>query len=145
MVNKIDNFSGLYRFLSNFYPATVVFDHDEYPSSEAAYQAAKTFSQEIRNEFRLLTPGQAKRFGRMIQVRKDWEEVKYGIMYDIVLDKFTRHDHLKKMLLDTGNAYLEEGNTWGDTYWGVCEGVGQNKLGLILMKVRKKLLNEQQL
>ncbi|NWN81082.1 NADAR family protein, partial [Bacillus sp. (in: firmicutes)] len=47
--------------------------------------------------------------------------------------------HLKNKLLQTGESILIEGNTWGDKIWGVCNGVGENKLGKILMKVRNEL------
>ena len=46
-----------------------------------------------------------------------------------------------KVLLDTGEEILEEGNTWHDTYWGVDlkTGEGKNMLGSILMRVRNEL------
>lgn len=72
-------------------------------------------------------------------MRKDWEEVKDGIMYGIVLSKFSQNETLKHKLLSTGSEALVEGNRWKDTYWGVSNGVGENKLGHILMEVREKL------
>ena len=53
--------------------------------------------------------------------------------------KFSTNESLKKRLLETGDEELIEGNTWNDTYWGVCKGVGLNKLGEILMRVREEL------
>ena len=64
-------------------------------------------------------------------------------MYEIVLAKFSQNEYLKRRLLETGNALLIEGNDWGDTYWGVCNGRGKNKLGKILMRVRTELANKQ--
>ena len=43
------------------------------------------------------------------------------------------------MLIQTGDSVLIEGNTWGDRVWGVCNGVGENRLGRILMKIRSEL------
>jgi predicted NAD-dependent protein-ADP-ribosyltransferase YbiA (DUF1768 family) len=60
-------------------------------------------------------------------------------MYDIVLDKFTRNPYLAEMLVETGDRYLEESNHWNDTVWGVCDGIGTNWLGKIIMDVRDQL------
>ena len=60
-------------------------------------------------------------------------------MEDICRAKFTQNEELKKKLIDTGDATLIEGNTWNDTFWGVCNGVGENNLGKILMKIREEL------
>jgi ribA/ribD-fused uncharacterized protein len=80
-----------------------------------------------------------KKMGRKIKLRSDWEEVKYEVMKHIVRDKFTRNNNLKCQLIDTGNAQLIEGNTWNDTDWGVCNGVGKNWLGKILMEIREEI------
>lgn len=50
-------------------------------------------------------------------------------MWDILVDKFTRTPALGKALVGTAPATLVEGNTWKDTFWGVCKGVGENHLG----------------
>ena len=60
-------------------------------------------------------------------------------MTDIVKAKFEQNEDLQKKLLATEDAYLEEGNTWGDRIWGTVNGVGANNLGEILMNVRKEL------
>lgn len=86
-----------------------------------------------------MNPAQAKLAGRNCELRKDWEDIKEQTMYEIVSAKFTQNKNLAKLLLDTGDAYLEEGNWWQDTTWGVCNGVGENKLGKILMRVREEL------
>lgn len=137
----ITSFSGTYDFLSNFYPCTIPYEGIIYPSVEHAYQAAKTLDQSIRMEFLPLNAAQAKRKGRKIKLRADWNDVKLIIMYQLIRTKFTHHD-LKTLLLDTQDAKLIEGNTWGDTFWGVCNGVGQNHLGQILMRVRNELNTE---
>lgn len=137
---KIESFSGDYRFLSNFYNATayVVLDGDEYPTVEHAYQASKTTNPDDRRFFRFGTARDAKRMGRSVILRSDWEEVKLNIMLNLLRQKFTDTD-LTKRLLDTKDAELVEGNYWNDTYWGVCNGVGDNHLGKLLMQVRDEL------
>lgn len=135
---KIESFSGKYRFLSNFYSVNVVFDGIEYPSTENAYQAAKTLDVYTRSRFVAMTAGQAKKFGRQIRIRPDWEIVKVGIMLELLREKFKR-GAIRDRLLATGDAELIEGNTWGDRFWGVCNGVGENMLGKLLMQVREEL------
>lgn len=136
----IDSFAGEYRFLSNFWACSVWFEGKYYPSSEHAYQAAKTQDESIRDYIAELKAGQAKRFGKELKLRKDWEFVKDYMMLQILRDKFsTENSELRKLLYHTGHQELIEGNTWGDTYWGVCNGVGENKLGKMLMLVREEL------
>lgn len=137
---KVLEFQGEYRFLSNFWPAAVVLDSFLYPSVEHAYQAAKTLNPEIRSKIRELPkPGDAKRFAKMLQLRPDWKQVKLSVMEDLVRQKFFMNQFCREKLLETGEAELIEGNTWNDTFWGVCRGKGENHLGKILMKVRAEL------
>lgn len=133
----INSFTDEYRFLSNFYMTPVVYDGSFYPSSEHAYQAAKTLDLVQREQVQnVSTAGQSKRLGRKVTMRPDWDKVKLEIMFQIVLNKFINNDKIRKELLNTGYSILEEGNTRGDTYWGVCNGEGKNFLGQILMEVR---------
>ncbi len=141
--NEIKGFFGQYRFLSNFYPSKVTFEGVEYPTVEHAYQAAKTNDWVIRGHIsRMDTPAQAKRAGRTLN-QIDWHERSLKTMEDLVLLKFISDTDLRRLLLITGDAYLEETNKWHDTFWGVCEGVGENHLGKILMRVREKIRNEK--
>ena len=87
-------------------------------------------------------PSEAKRLGRRVRLRSDWEQVKYDVMLDVVRAKFNQHPDLAQKLLATGDEELVEGNDWGDTYWGVCNGRGKNMLGKILMRVRAELRGE---
>ena len=137
MKQQISKFDGSYAFLSNFYPAEVEYEGVMYPTSEHAYQAAKTLDPAEREKIKnALTPGLAKKLGRKVTIREDWDVWKLGVMTAIVIDKFTRHHDLKRKLLETGDADLVEGNNWGDRYWGV-DGTGQNKLGQLLMAIRE--------
>ncbi len=138
--NKIETFSGIFRFLSNFYGAPLMYRGIAYPTSEHAYQATKSLNENTRMNISILgTPAEAKRYGGTVQLRPDWDEVKIEIMTEIVRAKFIQNPSLTEKLLATEDFILEEGNTWGDDFWGVCNGVGQNHLGKILMEVRESL------
>jgi ribA/ribD-fused uncharacterized protein len=143
-MNTVNSFQGEFRFLSNFWPCTIVHDGLVYKSTEHAYQAAKTenFSSRILIA-NSNSPGKAKRAGRNVDLRRDWEAVKVKVMFELVLQKFSRHRDLRRLLLHTGSAKLIEGNHWNDTFWGVCRGKGENKLGKILMEVRDLVSNVQ--
>lgn len=135
----ISSFQGDHSFLSNFWPCVVALDSVEYPSVEHAYVAAKTLDPQVRLKARTCrTPGDVKRLGRKISLRTDWNEIKLSVMSELLDQKFGRHPDLRKRLLATGDRQLIEGNTWGDTFWGVCNGVGENHLGKLLMKTREK-------
>ena len=139
--NKIEAFMGEYRWLSNFYKAPIIYNGVEYSCTEVAYQAAKAVNDADRAKFNGLDAAEAKKLGGEIELRKDWDTIKDKVMYNICLLKFTTHPELRSKLLSTGDAELIEGNWWGDTYWGVCAGIGHNRLGKILMKIRTKLKN----
>lgn len=107
----IDSFTGRYAFLSNFYPCAIELDRT-YPSVEHAFVAMKTLDKSLREEVAFIpTPGQAKRFGRKLVLRPDWNNLRLDVMLDCVQRKFQRPD-LRRMILNTGNALLIEGNTW---------------------------------
>lgn len=135
----IKGFFGDYRFLSNFFTSPVLYEGYPFPASENAYQAAK-FPRGRWSEFTQMTASQSKKLGAGAPIDPaEWDQAKYEIMEKIVYAKFTQSSALRERLLDTGYRYLEEANSWGDTFWGRCEGVGENNLGLILMKVREAL------
>lgn len=135
----IGPFDGEERFLSNFWPAAVVLDGHRYPSVEHAYQAAKSLDFRQRLQIRCLpTPGAAKRAGKTVSMRPDWETVKLFVMEDLLRQKFSRAP-LQGLLIGTSPLQLVEVNTWGDVYWGVCRGKGQNHLGRLLMQIREEL------
>lgn len=137
----INQFRGEYFFLSNFFESPIIYKGISYKNNEAAFQAQKVNSPGEQSEFSNLTPADAKRKGRRVKLRKDvdWDAVKTTYMYEIVKAKFMQNAELRIKLLETGNEHLEEGNTWGDRIWGTVNGVGQNRLGKILMRVREEL------
>lgn len=132
----IDSFTGEYAFLSNFYDAPVIYNGLKYKNNEAAFQAQKLEHNMDRRQFTDLPPNEAKRLGRKVLLRDGWDNIRLTEMFGIVLAKFRQNPELAKKLVDTGDAYLEEGNWWNDKYWGVCNGEGRNMLGKILMVIR---------
>lgn len=135
----IDLFDGEYSFLSNFYDSPLIYNELIYLNSEAAFQAQKC--PERASEFCTLPPGKAKRLGRKVQLRADWDLIKNNVMYEVVKAKFSQNHDLRKKLLDTGSEELIEGNYWNDKYWGVCNGEGLNMLGKTLMIIREEFRN----
>ena len=124
-------------YLSNFYETPIYYKGHYFQNNEAAFQAMKC--PERMHEFCELNPSMAKRLGRHVKLRPDWEFVKESVMYEVCKQKFLQHPSLAKKLLATGDGLLVEGNDWGDREWGVCNGDGNNKLGKILMSIRKEL------
>ena len=145
--NKIDSFLGENRFLSNFWPVQVEFDGDTYPSTEQAYQAAKTLDREARIKIMSFKPNrrelerEIREVLNSVSIRPDWtDEKRLEVMEYLLVQKFDGRDpDLQIKILETGDAELIEGNDWGDTFFGVCDGVGENHLGKLLMKVRGSL------
>jgi ribA/ribD-fused uncharacterized protein len=140
-MESITAFQGEYRWLSNFWPFQVPIEDEDlrYFTVENAYQAFKTFDRRKRALIATMQPGAAKRAGQRVDMRSAWESIKVEVMRKLVLEKFSRNPELKAQLLATGDAYLEEGNYWGDRFWGTCQGSGENWLGKALMLVRHQL------
>ena len=140
----INEFRGKYRFLSNFWPCQVTFEEEVYPSVEHAYQAAKCFwFQDRKHILNCKTPGEAKKLGRRVATRLNWEHIKVDVMFSLLKEKF-KDPLLATWLLATGSQELQEGNWWSDTFWGVDQrtGKGENCLGKLLMQVRSGLENK---
>jgi ribA/ribD-fused uncharacterized protein len=146
----IERFTGKHRYLSNFWYAPVqTLDGIWVPTNEHAYQYEKSLDPEYRKYISLVceTPAEAKQCGRqVVTLRPDWDELKDAIMEDLIRQKFTIHYNLRTLLINTGDEYLQEGNWHGDAIWGVDlkTGAGQNKLGHLLMKIRKEFQDKLQ-
>jgi hypothetical protein len=132
----IDSFTRAHDYLSNFYGCPVFYNGLLFRSAEAAYQAQKTADEKLRVRFTYLRSGIAKRDGRRLILRADWEDVKIQIMSEVVHAKFAQNKDICNKLVETGVEHLVENNTWGDCFWGVCRDVGQNWLGRLLMAER---------
>jgi ribA/ribD-fused uncharacterized protein len=132
-------FFNEYRFLSNFHLCEIDYEGIQYTSTEAAYQAAKAIHSADKYTISRMTPSDARKHGQTIEMRSDWNEVKWITMAEINFQKYARHIELREKLLATGDKYLEETNHWKDVYWGVNYNTmqGANQLGKILMRIRQ--------
>lgn len=136
MSEIISEFSGDYFFLSNFYPCKLRINGTEFSSVEHYFQAMKCLDFFEYEKIRLLpTAKEARQMGRRINLRPDWNTIRDSVMEYGILVKF-QIPILQNLLLTTQDKELVENNTWGDVYWGICNGKGENKLGKILMKTR---------
>ncbi|MEI6581054.1 MAG: NADAR family protein [bacterium] len=152
---EIKGFFGEYRFLSNFWPAKVFLDNEEYSTTENAYQAAK-YKKESRDFLKSCSPKEAIIFIRDNIINgysiEEWDKIKLGIMKNLLEQKFDKNLNAENYvkLLETGDKYLEETNYWGDVFWGVNKndpkekGVGENNLGKLLMEIRKNLIDQME-
>ena len=158
MDNEIDNpdpqrgeqiraLTDEYAFLSNDFPAPLVFEgHDggaerQYASVTHAYHALTMASPE---DFAAIadapTAADARERARTTALREDWdEERKLRLMRDLVFTKFSSDPQLMAQLISLQGCHIEHGNDWGDTYWGIVGGQGENHLGRILMHTRNLL------
>lgn len=138
----VSMFRGEFGFLSNFYDVEIKYGSLKFKNVESAFQALKSKNYEVRKKFENLSGTEAKSLGRKIELREDWSSIKDSVMEYLVRLKF-KNVELRKKLLATGDQLLIEGNYWNDKYWGVDlkSGEGENRLGKILMKVRKDIRN----
>lgn len=138
MPQRIEEFSGDHRFLSNFWLSPIVMGDHVYPSTENAYQAAK-YPKAERQQFTTCSPAKAKELGQRITNPKNWPTEKLKVMKKVLEQKFRVNTFNAILLVSTGGALIVEGNTWDDIFWGVCDGAGENNLGRILMDIRETL------
>lgn len=145
MTTPIVSFEGKYAFLSNFFTSPFTYQGKLYTTNEHFFQAHKAAYQNQHEAIRNApTPGLAKRMGRdkKLIMLPGWNNDRRKVMVLGVYHKFDQNLNLRLQLLATGDAHLEEGNTWGDYYWGTVNGVGENHLGLILMQTRSLFLSK---
>lgn len=143
----IDEFKGDNNYLSNFAPYSFTDENGvEWPTSEHYFQAHKTLDEKEREWVRSApTPGSAKKRGRKVTLRPDWDQVKDEIMFIAIRLKFEQYPWIARKLQETGDKILIEGNYWHDNYWGQCkcdkckDKLGKNRLGFALMKLREYL------
>lgn len=128
-------FRGEYWFLSNFYPSEVEYEGISYPTVEHAYQAAKTPDIKQRASIAVAeTPGKARKLGRKLDIYQNWDNMRVLVMRELLRKKFSDKELFRRLKAIEG--YIVEENWWGDTFWGVCNGKGENKLGRLLMDIR---------
>jgi len=146
------SFRGTYRFLSNFYNfetpmRKVIYSNTQphilhFKSVESFYMAMKTTNPLLRVKISSASGAEAKRLGKLLDIREDWDDIKEDVMLYALRYKFsTLNPQLRQKLINTGDSYLQEGNWWNDKYWGVCLKTceGLNRLGCLLMDVRGEI------
>ena len=139
----IYGFKGEYRWLSNFYKLQEPIDLYGciFYYTENLYQAFKCNKSDDFILMASLTPSEAKRFGKRVELNPDFMENKLSIMKQILDIKF-RQPYFKQRLLNTGNCLIFEENSWKDFFWGCHNGIGENHLGKIIMEIREELKKE---
>ena len=145
MKKIVKEFRNRYHFLSNFFPTKIIIDGLEYNSTEHYFQSMKFTDPKIQEKVRNApTPSIAKKIAKKFRKREDWYDISLDVMERALRAKFNKPD-LRKKLIATGDMYLQEGNRWNDTFWGVDlkTGKGKNHLGRLLMKIRTKIKTNQ--
>lgn len=137
-MKTIDRFIDEFHFLSNFADCDIEYEGLKFCSVESAYQAAKTVNLQERMKFCNLTPNKSKALGKRLKIRADWDDIRLSVMETLLRQKFSKSP-FRDLLGATKGFELVEGNWWGDRFWGVCNGVGENNLGKLLMKIREEI------
>lgn len=152
-----DSFGFFYGgVLSNFYKTSFIVDDICFSSSEQyfMYKKAMCFGDVDIAQKILKTndPVSAKKLGRMVKNFDEdvWDKVRYDHMYTGCYAKFSQNADLKKIIKKTKNIKLVEASPY-DKIWGIGMNInnkditnpekwkGQNLLGKILTKIRKRL------
>lgn len=140
VIAKFQDDNGEHLPWSNFYRFRFAVDGLEWDTVEHYFQAMKTTDASLRGTIRFAgSPKLAKRLGRQLPLRSDWEAVKIPVMRRALMHKFEVNNEMGRLLLETGDAFMVEGNTWGDRFWGAVDNVGENWLGALLMLRRAEL------
>ena len=129
-------FRNEYWFLSNMYPCEIRVNGLVFTCAEACFQSFKTTDVNERKKFQGIDGFKAKKLGRSVSLRSDWNDIRIEVMSRVIHAKFHQNSDLTKKLQDTGDLPIIEDNTWKDTFWGRCNGKGHNLLGQILMSER---------
>ena len=138
-----------YGVFSNLYRRSIVFEGEVYATNEHAYQAGKARKPAVR---RWLMDAPSPALLAMAahglyywDIAPGWSAGKFDRMRTVLRAKFTQHEDLGSVLLSTGEARLVEAGTVDNgvnRLWGEVNGVGQNMLGKMLMKLRSELRAE---
>lgn len=140
----IREFRGQYSFLSNFFklPFPIVVENIGYDTVEHYYIAMKTLDNKERLKIATMPPTGLKAYGKGLQLREDWDSIRLSVMEFGLREKFKSNFRIRRLLMKTGDLFIQEGNFWNDKFWGIClkTGNGKNHLGQLLMKIRDEYL-----
>jgi len=134
------------NWFSNFIPNDKPFIYKgiKYYTVENFYQAMKTLDPEERKAIAAATPSIAKKLGKKVKLREDWESIKLSVMKYALKKKFAPGTSWHTKLMATGNEEIVELNNWNDVYWGrTLDGRGENHLGKLLMKLREEYTKDE--
>lgn len=137
----IREFKDKYSWLSNFSPCFIILHGITYPSVEHAYQSEKSPDDDWKLICQTKRAGSVKRESKKLDIDiKEWNKIKKHVMYICLSQKFSR-EPFRSLLLNTGEKEIQEGNYWGDEFWGVDlkTGKGKNELGKMIMTIRDRL------
>ena len=139
--DSITSFTGRWEALANWFGAPVGRQGVLYPSVEHAFQAAKAAADPEAAESirKAKSPKEAHELGAKVALPRDWERRKLGLMQALLRDKFRRDPALRDRLVRTERKNLIAGNDWGEGFWGVSAGRGDNQLGKLLMALRDEI------
>lgn len=148
MNNEIKFYStrGEYGCFSNFSRHSIELKGKTWLTSEHYFQAMKFEGTKYETKIRKAKgPKKAAEIGRdrSLPLRSNWENIKENFMFEALYAKFTQHKDLKEILINTGDKVLIE-HTERDSYWGDGgNGSGENRLGHLLMRLRRQLIEEE--
>ena len=125
---------------SNFSAHIFFIDDIAWPTVEHYYQAMKFDDPEFRDEIRgIPSPMTAKQHAYTRPPREGWEEERDEVMMIGLRAKFSQHEDLRRVLLETGDAIIIEDSPI-DSYWGCgSDGLGENMLGKMIMRIRDEI------
>lgn len=138
-----------YGSFSNLFRLPIIFEGEEFATSEHAYQAGKARKPEVRR-WLMAAPSPAllamAAHGLYYwDIAPGWSTIKFDRMRAVLRAKFNQHPHLGQLLLSTGDARLIESATVDNEVnrlWGEVNGVGRNMLGAMLMELRAELQSQ---
>lgn len=142
MQNKITEFKGEHNWLSNFFPCNILVDGEWYPSVEHAYMSHKCDNPWWKSKCRdrATSAAEIKRLSKLVNLVEGWDDMRISVMQKCLEAKF-RLPAFANKLIETGDAIIEEGNNWGDEFWGINlkTGAGSNNLGILILQIRNNI------
>ncbi len=132
--------NGRYKCFSNWYSCSFTYQGYTWSNSEQALMYFKSFDKEYQKKIKKANnPAVAKKLGRQVKLRPDWDQVKLSLMIEILYAKFSQNADLKEILLNTNGVKIHE--DCNDPWWGGGPNYpgGRDYLGRALMSVRKIL------
>ena len=135
-----------YGAFSNLFRCEVEFEGRIYATAEHAYQAGKAAKPAVREWIlQAPTPALAAMAAHGLytwDIVPNWASIKVDRMRAVLRAKFSQHEDLRQLLLDTGSRRLIEAGTTNNAvnrFWGEVNGKGENTLGKLLMELREEL------